>query len=245
MVVTCEKCATLFNLDASRLPPEGGNVRCTKCGFIFFIKPNETSSPKEPSPLLKETAPMKPKPKIEPSPLDILPDRIPKLPSPSISNSSNNSSLANKPLMSSPISPQQQRTRILLTSFIVLLGLLIGMVSLGTSLNPKNWSLLFRFGKKSIPTGIQILTYKAKVHSENPNQQTLWLDGSLLNNSPDSQRCPKLRLTLYSLKGEFLSRTSFQGCESSLGPQAIEKFSFKTNFPSPISLGSYQVTLEP
>ena len=38
MVVVCEKCETRFNLDESRVPAEGAQVRCSRCAHAFFIR---------------------------------------------------------------------------------------------------------------------------------------------------------------------------------------------------------------
>lgn len=218
MVVTCEKCSTKFNLDASRLPPDGGNVRCTKCGQVFSVKPPKSS--------------------------DVLPDRITTPPAPS-SSGSFIPSLANNPLISPTLSSQQQRKRIFTLVGIVLLGFFVGILSTGASLNPKKLSLLFNFGKTKFSTGVQVLSYQAKIHFLNPNQQILWLDGTLFNPSKNSSLCPNLRLTLYSFRNEFVRRISFKACEDSLEPNSLRKFSFQTDFSPLVLLGSYQVSLEP
>ena len=38
MIVTCERCATQFQLDDSRIPPEGVRVRCSRCKHAFHIE---------------------------------------------------------------------------------------------------------------------------------------------------------------------------------------------------------------
>jgi predicted Zn finger-like uncharacterized protein len=39
MKITCENCNTRFVLDASRLPPQGARVRCSRCQHRFHVKP--------------------------------------------------------------------------------------------------------------------------------------------------------------------------------------------------------------
>jgi predicted Zn finger-like uncharacterized protein len=38
VIVTCERCATQFQLDDSRVPPEGVRVRCSRCKHAFHIE---------------------------------------------------------------------------------------------------------------------------------------------------------------------------------------------------------------
>ena len=39
MVITCEKCATRFQLPDDRVPAAGARVRCSRCRHAFFVKP--------------------------------------------------------------------------------------------------------------------------------------------------------------------------------------------------------------
>jgi len=39
LIVTCEQCATQFQLDDSRVPAGGVRVRCSRCKHAFFIEP--------------------------------------------------------------------------------------------------------------------------------------------------------------------------------------------------------------
>ena len=39
MIVTCEQCATQFQLDDAKVPPGGVRVRCSRCKHAFFIEP--------------------------------------------------------------------------------------------------------------------------------------------------------------------------------------------------------------
>jgi len=43
LIVTCGECSTSFQLDESRIPPEGARVRCSRCKHAFFL-PNPTTS---------------------------------------------------------------------------------------------------------------------------------------------------------------------------------------------------------
>lgn len=39
MIIQCDKCATKFRLDDSRITPNGVKVRCTKCDNVFIVTP--------------------------------------------------------------------------------------------------------------------------------------------------------------------------------------------------------------
>ncbi|MCC6502358.1 MAG: zinc-ribbon domain-containing protein [Deltaproteobacteria bacterium] len=39
MIIQCDKCATRFRLDDSRITPSGVKVRCTKCDNVFIVTP--------------------------------------------------------------------------------------------------------------------------------------------------------------------------------------------------------------
>lgn len=43
MIIQCEKCKRKFRLDNSRIKPPGSNVKCSKCGHIFFASKAEDS----------------------------------------------------------------------------------------------------------------------------------------------------------------------------------------------------------
>jgi predicted Zn finger-like uncharacterized protein len=46
MILTCPQCATRYQIDDSKFPPEGRKVRCTKCGQTWF----QAALPPEPEP---------------------------------------------------------------------------------------------------------------------------------------------------------------------------------------------------
>jgi|SRR4051812_13193438 predicted Zn finger-like uncharacterized protein len=46
MILTCPQCATRYQIDDSKFPPEGRKVRCTKCGHVWL----QAALPPEPEP---------------------------------------------------------------------------------------------------------------------------------------------------------------------------------------------------
>jgi predicted Zn finger-like uncharacterized protein len=45
MRVRCVRCATLYRLDDSLLPPDGAPVQCTRCGHVFLARPEAPPPP--------------------------------------------------------------------------------------------------------------------------------------------------------------------------------------------------------
>ncbi len=48
MIISCEKCDTRFRLEDERIPVDGTQVRCSRCGTAFFVaRPEPTPDPAE------------------------------------------------------------------------------------------------------------------------------------------------------------------------------------------------------
>ena len=43
MIIQCENCKRRFQVDETRIKPEGSRVRCSKCGHIFIVLRAEAS----------------------------------------------------------------------------------------------------------------------------------------------------------------------------------------------------------
>lgn len=41
MRIRCDRCSTVYELDASRLPPGGAAVQCTRCRHVFTARPDQ------------------------------------------------------------------------------------------------------------------------------------------------------------------------------------------------------------
>jgi predicted Zn finger-like uncharacterized protein len=39
LIIRCEKCATTYRLDQKKIEPFGSKVRCSRCGYIFWVEP--------------------------------------------------------------------------------------------------------------------------------------------------------------------------------------------------------------
>ncbi len=57
MIVQCENCGTKYNIEDSKITPEGVKVRCSKCKHIFTAKPNSDTPAAAPIPASPPTPP--------------------------------------------------------------------------------------------------------------------------------------------------------------------------------------------
>jgi predicted Zn finger-like uncharacterized protein len=74
MIVECQKCSSKFNVNGSKIKKEGTKVKCSVCGNIFKVYPEQEDIPSEPItqklPEEVETIPEMKEEKIEEVPLD-------------------------------------------------------------------------------------------------------------------------------------------------------------------------------
>lgn len=72
MLIRCEKCNTLYELDEKLLPPTGAPVQCSKCQFVFKAYPNarEDVPPANEASAAKDEGPPAPATTIEPADAD-------------------------------------------------------------------------------------------------------------------------------------------------------------------------------
>lgn len=55
VLISCEKCATTYNLDERMLPPQGAPVQCTKCQHVFLAKPQAAAAVAAPASASNQT----------------------------------------------------------------------------------------------------------------------------------------------------------------------------------------------
>lgn len=65
MILTCPSCSTRYQADSARFVPPGRNVRCAKCGHVWFQTPPEIEP--EPEPALEPVAAPPPEPAPAPA----------------------------------------------------------------------------------------------------------------------------------------------------------------------------------
>ena len=42
MIVNCDKCGNEYEVDETRLPPQGARIKCPTCHNIFLVRPNRS-----------------------------------------------------------------------------------------------------------------------------------------------------------------------------------------------------------
>jgi predicted Zn finger-like uncharacterized protein len=59
MILTCSNCSTRYQADPTHFAPPGRNVRCAKCGYVWFQAPPEAELEPEPEhePVIASSAP--------------------------------------------------------------------------------------------------------------------------------------------------------------------------------------------
>jgi len=62
MIITCETCQAKYNIDESKIPPQGVKAKCTKCGGVLVIRRPE------PEPMTPEIVIPVPRPQVAPQP---------------------------------------------------------------------------------------------------------------------------------------------------------------------------------
>jgi predicted Zn finger-like uncharacterized protein len=60
VLIRCEKCSTLYDLDDKLLPPQGAPVQCSKCHFVFKAYPSPAEPARQPELPVVETPPPEP-----------------------------------------------------------------------------------------------------------------------------------------------------------------------------------------
>src|SRR5215510_13329603 len=65
MILTCPSCSTRYQADGARFVAPGRNVRCAKCGHVWFQTAPEAEP--EPEPVLEPVAEAPPASEVEPS----------------------------------------------------------------------------------------------------------------------------------------------------------------------------------
>jgi predicted Zn finger-like uncharacterized protein len=77
MEITCPNCQTKYNLDESRISPEGSPVRCTRCRHLFTAHRSAAEPPPE---ALAETPPEAPPETTSEAPPEVRPEVSPEVP---------------------------------------------------------------------------------------------------------------------------------------------------------------------
>ncbi|MFH1262048.1 MAG: zinc-ribbon domain-containing protein [Pseudomonadota bacterium] len=271
MVVMCERCASAFRVDPSKIGPTGANVRCGKCGYVFFTSPGKldsvpsAGSPPEPTELeglvssvsdqlsmvhvpsdpaeSAEPAPVPPPPK-EAAPRE---ERIPRAPRllkatpPPLAKAPTPRS---RPFVARSIPLADRIRRGTVVTALILLGILFGLFAMGVKPLSRDLRFLLQYGKKAVPREVQILSYRGRLQETSAVERVFFISGEILNSSDERRLSPKLRLDLFAPSGEFLQNSSFSSGSQHLPPGSITPFSAEIDASRISAVGAYQVSIE-
>lgn len=194
MILTCPECATRYQADAAKFPPQGRDVRCAKCAHVWRQLPPEPEvEPQEAEPV---SAP-KPAPDPEPAPRP----------------QSYAQSFAQPPVKPmepmarrAPSAPKTPRAWPRLAGLAAgWIGLAVIVLALGGAIAlyrhqlvsawPQSASLYAGLGMKTNATGIEV--DNLKYHEETQDgEPVLAVSGTLVNVGKSELPVPQIRVTL-------------------------------------------------
>ncbi len=253
MTVTCERCATTFRLDQKKIGSQGANVRCGKCGYVFFVA--STTEEKRVDPPLKAETPQggeitalgdfssmptqssqdgNSKKKVVPNLTKFKAER-------------SQDTLPRTDFVERPLSLGQRLLRFTTIILILGSGILFGLGALGVKPAPHDLFLLFRYGRPSLEEGLRVISYEGKIEdvkTETRSLRVLRVKGELFNNSEQLVGSPTLKLSLFSTSGEYLNQKIASCCSAGVAPHSNETFLMDIELNTEAQLGSYLVIIE-
>lgn len=268
MTVTCERCGTSFRIEDDKIAPKGANVRCGKCGFVFFASVENKSfdgeiisnlqsdlesmsqnaiQENQALPLQNDSPTASKENNRDPvsTPLNSLPASPPTQAVKKITKKTATSASA-YPVYKPPEIPLKQKyLRILVVALIFISGLTFGLIAMGIPPKPQNILLLLNFGQKKVPKTVGVVNYKGEFLVSTSQEKIFSVVGNVFN--PKDKESPplKLRLTLLTPEGEFLTQTIGFCCKGGIPPRSLKPFSLQATLKKNIVVGSYFVTVQP
>jgi predicted Zn finger-like uncharacterized protein len=192
MILTCPECATRYEADAAKFPPQGRDVRCAKCAHVWRQLPPEPEI--EPQEIFAEPAPES-EPEPAPKPQSYVQPPI----QPSLKPMA-----AMAPQVSA--APKTPRGRSHLAGLAAgWIGLAVIVLALGAAIAlyrqqvvtawPQSASLYAGLGMKTKATGIEVDNLKYHEETED-GEPVLAVSGTLVNVGKSELPVPQIRVTL-------------------------------------------------
>lgn len=230
MILTCPQCETRYQVDGTKFPSAGRNVRCAKCGNVWHQLGPEAPQPdpeaevvvQEPEPPAPVRAPEPPPPRIAafaPSvetPSDDEPDEVAPPPAP------RRKVFANLGIVGGWI-------------FLILIVLVIGWAGVSFRDSVATWlpqtsSLYAAAGLPVNPQGIDFSDVAYQTQTED-GQVVLAVTGKIVNRSDHELTVPLVRVALFDMDRHELYHWTFVPGVSTLKPGESAKF--RTRLSSP------------
>jgi predicted Zn finger-like uncharacterized protein len=192
MILTCPACATRYQADEAKFPPDGRQVRCAKCGNVWHQPgptPEAAPLPAEPDPVIAAAA------ASEPEAYPVRPDPA----------SRARASMAAAASVPAPPRPRQAFLPMLAVALgwigLIAVVLLIGLSAVRyrqeiTVIWPQSAGVYSRLGMNVNAQGIDFVHVDYRRESED-GQLVLAVTGQIVNNGPRELPVPQsVRVTL-------------------------------------------------
>ena len=226
MILTCPACATRYQADEAKFPPDGRQVRCAKCGHVWH----------QPGP---EAAPL---PAAEPDPVLAAPASEPEAepvrPDPGLRTRAGMAATSSMP--AAPRPPRQAFLPMLAVVLgwagLIVVVLLIGLSAVRyrqeiTVIWPQSAGVYSRLGMNVNTHGIDFVHVDYRRQSED-GQVVLAVTGQIVNNGPRELPVPQsVRVTLSDAGNHELYHWNFTPAVQSL--KSGQSIPFLTRLSSP------------
>jgi predicted Zn finger-like uncharacterized protein len=219
MILTCPACSTRYQADGTKFSPAGRNVRCAKCGHVWYQSAPEPEG--VPEPVFVAPAP-------SPSAFEAPPPQAYMQP-PSFA-------VESQEQPPKPRSPWLRRFLLVVGwagLFAILLFLLWAAVVYRRQIVaawPQSASLYSKVGLQTNASGLQIVDYQ--YHEEvQGGQSTLVVTGKLVNISDRELSVPQIRVTLSDNDKRELYHWTFMPAVISLHPGQTTRFVTRLSSP--------------
>jgi predicted Zn finger-like uncharacterized protein len=226
MILTCPSCRTRYQTDGAQFKPPGRNVRCAKCGHVWYQSSPEPATELEPEPVLVPPTPAAPAPPqpAEPESGALHFGTVPGAVAPEP---------AERDL------PRRSRGAAFAQAVAWLaLILLIGAIGWGTiqyretiaSLWPQSASLYATLGLPVNVRGITLTNIAYKQEYED-GQPVLSVTGKVINVSKRDQAVPEIRVVLFDDAKHELYHWTFDAGIPTLKPGSESAFMTRLSSP--------------
>ena len=230
MILTCPACATRYEVDEAKFPPQGRQVRCAKCGHNWF-----QPGPEPEAPVLAEAAPA---PVAAPEPV---PDMD--MPAPAAAAASVRARTASAPAARKPRTALLPMLGVVL-GWIGLIGvvLLIGLSAVRyrqeiTVIWPQSAGVYNKLGMKVNARGVDFAGVEYHRESED-GQVVLAVTGQIVNNGTRELPVPQtVRVTLSDAGNKELYHWNFKPEVQTIKPG--QSVPFLTRLSSPPALARH------
>jgi len=231
MILTCPSCSTRYQADGARFVPPGRNVRCAKCGHVWFQTAPEADREPEPEPVFAEV-------------VQIAPHPAPSTPAPTAPTATRDSAVKPTPKPADAPRPKVRKlpqgsllADAIAWAALILLAMMIGWTAVQyrqtiVELWPGIAPLYEVMGLQVQPEGIALADI-AYQHEVEDGQPVLAVTGKVVNISNRELPVPVIRVMLSDDAKHEIYHWTFDAGVRSLQPGAESAFVTRLSSPPP------------